>query len=617
MDVPNQIAGESAHPRPVGDPVDEGRTRERELLSLYASARDLTALGEVDDVVAAIVQRAHELTGTDVAYLSVFDETRGDLWVRATAGSVSEEFQRIHVPPGVGLAARVARTRVPQWVSRYLDTATDLPHDREIDQAVAAEGLVSLLGVPLLAGNRVIGVLFAGHRVERHFTPQEVALLCAFADHAAVALENARLYDQRKQALEELQQAYRTIESHVQAIQAAQAVHEALTAVVLRSGQAADLADVVAEALGGEVAVLDRADRVIATAGPDLGRIGIDGVPLRVNDRIDSSAGHGRQLHQAAVRSHRTGHAVPVRLGDTELLTLVAVTAGGTDLGTLLLAHAGELGAVNSRTLERAAQILALLTLNQTALVEAEEKVRGELLTELVNVRGAIGRELSVRAASRDLDLSAPMILVVIDSPARPAEVVRQLTGLPAPTGGGIAGELSGIPTLILNGSDPAAVAEQVHRYLRGQLGASARVSAAGPIESPGSLRQAWFDATQSCRLLRNLGVDDRAVSTDELAMYTVLFDPSRAEDLERFLDQQLHALTEHDRARKTRLVQTLVQYFANGANLARTARALNVHINTLLRRMDRVADILGEDWQRPDNALRLQLALHLVALKE
>lgn len=42
------------------------------------------------------------------------------------------------------------------------------------------------------------------------------------------------------------------------------------------------------------------------------------------------------------------------------------------------------------------------------------------------------------------------------------------------------------------------------------------------------------------------------------------------------------------------------------------TARALHIHTNTLLKRIERIGDLLGHDWQQPDNALRLQLAVHL-----
>jgi GAF domain-containing protein len=81
----------------------------------------------------------------------------------------------------------------------------------------------------LLVRGQAVGALFAADRSERSFSSEEIALFSAFADHAAIALDNARLYDQSRTALEKLQSAYRVIEEHVATIERAQAVHEALT----------------------------------------------------------------------------------------------------------------------------------------------------------------------------------------------------------------------------------------------------------------------------------------------------------------------------------------------------------------------------------------------------
>ena len=56
----------------------------------------------------------------------------------------------------------------------------------------------------------------------------------------------------------------------------------------------------------------------------------------------------------------------------------------------------------------------------------------------------------------------------------------------------------------------------------------------------------------------------------------------------------------------------TLAAYFANARNLAGAARALPIHTNTLLKRIDRIGSLLGHDWQQPDHTLRLHVAVHL-----
>ncbi|MFG2233822.1 PucR family transcriptional regulator [Streptomyces sp. NPDC048723] len=59
-------------------------------------------------------------------------------------------------------------------------------------------------------------------------------------------------------------------------------------------------------------------------------------------------------------------------------------------------------------------------------------------------------------------------------------------------------------------------------------------------------------------------------------------------------------------------LTHTLRAYFDTGASQSRAAEALHVHVNTVVQRLDRIGSLLGRDWQRPERALELQLALRI-----
>ncbi|MFT4284492.1 MAG: GAF domain-containing protein, partial [Protaetiibacter sp.] len=168
------------------------RRRAAELEALFSTARELVRLRDVEQVLRRLVERAHSLMGTDVTYLSEAEGDAGDLRVRYTAGTVTPEFRDLRVPAGYGLASMVVRTREPVRVPRYA-AMSEAPHDAHIDAVVAAEGLVSFLGVPLAVGDEVLGALFACNRSPHEFTPEQVLLLSAFADHAAAVLHSARL----------------------------------------------------------------------------------------------------------------------------------------------------------------------------------------------------------------------------------------------------------------------------------------------------------------------------------------------------------------------------------------------------------------------------------------
>jgi DNA-binding PucR family transcriptional regulator len=149
-----------------------------------------------------------------------------------------------------------------------------------------------------------------------------------------------------------------------------------------------------------------------------------------------------------------------------------------------------------------------------------------------------------------------------------------------------------------------------VHGRLRRELGSPVRAVAENVPD--GNWERAFEIAGRCCDLMLSLGLTDQGSTTEPYAMYALLFDTGRAQDLDRFLTQSLAPLLAYDQRRSTRLVATLSAYFANSGNLTRTAGALHVHINTLLKRLDRVESILGDQWRTPDRALHLQVALRL-----
>ncbi|MET8815502.1 GAF domain-containing protein [Streptomyces sp. NPDC004549] len=563
--------------------------RERELSSLYATARSLTALGEVDEVLRSIVRHAHELIGGDFAYLSLLDEEE-NLTLKAAAGTISPEFSSARMPAGSGLGARVLESRAPFWVSNYGE-ARFLSRDSTFDQLMRSEGLMALLGVPLLVGERVIGVLFTADRTERPFEKDEVALFSAFADHAAVALDNARLYEESRVSL-------RTIEDQIATMERAVAVHEALTRVVLTGGGPGDIAELLVEHLRGTVTVQDRDDRVVAVRNSH----GQD-----VHDDQDHPA---PRLFEEA---RRTGRCASAQGDEGTFRSVAAIQAGGSHLGYLSLTRRAEADPADVRMLERSAQIMGLLILIRDARVEAEERVRGELLMELLS-RAPLHPSQRDRALARGVDVDRLDVLVVADCPHRPtSDIVRQLNAL-SPEWSGLAGEYLGRATMLLRADDAEAAARALHHRLRQTLGAPALVVA---DRVAGQERSRSFTLAQRClKLMWSLGEDDRGSTTQRYAMYALVFDPERSHDLDRFLDDCLGPLLAYDRRRSTDLVATTAAYFAHSGNLSRTARFLHVHMNTLLKRLDRVGVLLGDDWRSPDSALRLHLAVRLHELR-
>src|SRR4051812_8598149 len=205
--------------------LERRRRREEELSGLYDTASDLAGLRDLDAVLRAIVHRARTLLNADVSYLTLNDTARGDTYMRITDGSVAASFQRLRLPPGVGLGGLVAQTGTPYVTANYANDPR-FRHTTEIDGGVNDEGLVAILGVPLRLGSTVIGVLFAANRTERPFAREEVTLLISLAAHAAIAIDTARLLTETRSALDELSAANTVIQAHSRSVERAAAAHD-------------------------------------------------------------------------------------------------------------------------------------------------------------------------------------------------------------------------------------------------------------------------------------------------------------------------------------------------------------------------------------------------------
>ena len=205
--------------------MSEQRRREAELGALYETAHDLIAIRDVDAILTAIVRRARRLLQADMTYLSLNDEAEGASYMRVTDGSVSAEFRNLRLPLGTGLLGLVAQTGAPYYTDDYRHDQR-FEHQEYIDHAVNDEDIRAILGVPLVVEGRVIGALLAGHRAVRPFPASEVTLLTSFAAHAAVALENARLFTATQQALAEVDDANQQMREQTRAVEIGVQAHD-------------------------------------------------------------------------------------------------------------------------------------------------------------------------------------------------------------------------------------------------------------------------------------------------------------------------------------------------------------------------------------------------------
>ncbi len=174
---------------------------------LTRSVGELQALGEVsqavsstldlDAVLETIVGRAVQLSGSDQGVAYEFDEATRTFHQRATHRMTPEYVETMRVAPirlGEGAIGRAGVTRAPVQVA-------DIQHDAELvapqaRRRLADQGMGSLLAVPLIREDRLLGGLVIIRRERGAFPPEAVAMLQTFATQSVLAIHNARLFQE-------------------------------------------------------------------------------------------------------------------------------------------------------------------------------------------------------------------------------------------------------------------------------------------------------------------------------------------------------------------------------------------------------------------------------------
>src|SRR4029077_8605397 len=135
----------------------------RQLAALLETAARVATSLDVEEVLQTIVQHAKDLLAPDVSYITLMDRDRAHVRMRVSVGTRTPAFMDIVLPIGEGLGGAVAREARSTYTSDYLNDSR-ITHDAAVDDAVRAEGIRSILGVPLIGRSEVVGVLYVANR---------------------------------------------------------------------------------------------------------------------------------------------------------------------------------------------------------------------------------------------------------------------------------------------------------------------------------------------------------------------------------------------------------------------------------------------------------------------
>ncbi|MDH3675684.1 MAG: PAS domain S-box protein [Anaerolineae bacterium] len=190
----------------------EARTREIERRRQVAeSLRDILAilnssrpLGEILDYIVA---QASWLLESDASAIYRLQDQERLLYLQAARGLDADFTNTISIPVGGGITGQAVRQGRPvaishttrSWASEMSDDDPVLEPEQQDFLAHMAKRYGAMLAVPLIVKDRIDGTISLYYHEPREFSGEEIELAAAFADQAALAIENARLRAQSEQ----------------------------------------------------------------------------------------------------------------------------------------------------------------------------------------------------------------------------------------------------------------------------------------------------------------------------------------------------------------------------------------------------------------------------------
>jgi PucR family transcriptional regulator, purine catabolism regulatory protein len=391
-------------------------------------------------------------------------------------------------------------------------------------------------------------------------------------------------------------------------------IHHAFLQLVLRGEGVAEIARDLAELLDAPAAVVGLDGEVLAAARLDELPAFADGTPDRlVVDRDGRGAASG-QLHLDAV-------VVPILAGPREHGHVVALASDGERTEDVL-------------ALESAATVAALALTQRMELQAVESKYQTDLMHDLLR-RVEDENDVRRRASGFGWDLDRRMIAVVlrVDDPAEdvvPDEVTRRApmsTALRQPLldrdpKAAIVRFSHEVVILTAAFQDPDG-RNEARTFARGlarraseAVGGTVSAGLSRPVQEPRAIADAYDQAARAVTIGRRIHGAGAVVHFDDLGAYRVLSLVEDRAELQEFAEEVLGELT-HATDTATDLRQTLEVLLESGGNVAKAARRLHFHYNTLRYRIDKLESIVGPFTVDARTRLDVQLALLILAMRE
>jgi GAF domain-containing protein len=532
----------------------------QEIVSTVASSIELA------EVLPAVVSLMSDASGVHGCFVYLLEDDR--LVMRAASPPYERQAGKVAFERGESLAWWAIEQGEPAFIR---DNALADPRVKYVPE-LEEERYQSLLAVPIVGrSGEVIGAITAHTEAPREFTDDEVDFIVTSASLVANAIENARLYEETRLRVRELEQ----LTDLAEAIARAEALEELLETIVA----------------GARPLLAARACHVylLESAREELDRVA-----------SDPDAGAARQTLGLAELGPELA-----RGGRSTRLAIPLVAAG--ELIGLLVAEGStrvELG----RTI--ASQVAVGIKKVQVIEQLTEKNLIKDFFEELAG--GHSRGDLEGRAARLGCDLDQPHVVVV----AEPwSDTLARALRLAAP-GSLFDHREDSLRALVrLTGSSSASFLERLRR-VHADVDDSISIGVSSVCQGEAAFADGFAEAQQALVGTAVLSTQPAILSYDDLGAYKYLLRVAVDGGIRDTTVDAVGKLAEYDAQRGAQLLTTLEEFLRRHGSISATSEALYVHPNTLRQRLRRIGELSGLDLRR-DDWLAIEIAVKMVKLKQ
>ena len=532
----------------------------QQIVSTVASSLELA------EVLPAIVRLMSEASGVHACFVYLLEDDE-QLVLRAASSPYEAQAGKVSLERGESLAWWAVEHAEPAFIR---DDALADPRVKYVPE-LEEERYQSLVALPIVGrSGEAIGAITAHTEAPREFTDDEVDFIVTSASLVASAIENARLYEETRLRVAELEQLTELAE----AIARADALEELVETVVSEARP-------LLGARACHVYLLD-------PSREELDRIASHPEPGNARQTL-GLAELGPELARGG-RSTRL--AVPLVAAGELIGLLVAEGSTRVELGRAVASQV----AVGIKKV----QVIEQLT---------EKNLIKDFFEELAG--GHSRGDLEGRAARLGCNLDQPHVVLVAE-PWSDA-LARALRG--AAPGSLFDHREDSLRALVrLTSPSSEAFIERLRRLYE-ELGEPVSVGVSSVCQGEAAFAEGFAEAQQALVGTAVLGGESAVLAYDDLGAYKYLLRVAVDGGVRDATVDAVGKLAEYDAQRGAQLLATLEEFLRRHGSISATSEALYVHPNTLRQRLRRIGELSGLDLRR-DDWLAIEIAVKMVKLQ-